>query len=213
MHQLAFDESLKWVVSSAIQLFLGISASILAWRLGRDTSDKANQELKVKLYDRRYAVYLAFKAFIQDCLIQDVPPSIAITSFTEETKRIEFLFGGEIVGYQKEVLANALAIVGITSGAPCSSSPSVGGIVGYFPGSTILPDLNALRAWFFRQHQSDLMRYFAPYLDFARAGVDPKQISMRPPRLPDAPLVKREISEEEYQRLHKASQEKHVALH
>ena len=114
MPQLAFDEGFKWIVSSAVQLFLGISASILAWRLGRDSSAKANQELKVKLYERRYSIYLAFKAFIHDCLIQDFPQSIAIRSFTD--------------------------------------------------GSTVMTDVNALRAWFFRQDQGDLMKYFAPYL-------------------------------------------------
>jgi hypothetical protein len=208
MWRLVFDESSHWIVSSVIQLFLGISASVLAWRLGRDTSDKANQELKVKLYDRRYAAYLAFKAFVQDCLIQDFPSSLAIGSFTDETKRIEFLFGREVVGYKKELLANALAIVGITRNIPCSSPPFVGGIVGYFPGSTILTDLEDLRAWFSKQAQTDLMKYFAPYLDFARAGVDTKEICMEPPILPDPPLVKRPISNDEYQRLHKATHAK-----
>jgi hypothetical protein len=196
-HEIAL-ETFKFVVSSSIQFFLGVSASILAWRLGRDRSAKANEELKVKLYDRRYKVFLAFKNFIDDCVVQDAPTSEAIGAFSEGTKRIEFLFGREIVGYEKEVVANALAIVGITSEMPCTSPPSIGGMVGFFPGSTILTNVHDLHAWFMKQRDQELLKYFAPYLDFARAGVDTNAICMRPAKLPDAPLVRRPISKNEY---------------
>jgi hypothetical protein len=110
------------------------------------------------------------------------------------TERIDFLFGGEIIGYRKEVLANALAIKGIETNAPCVSPPQVGGLVGYFPGSTKLTDRKELAAWFFEQWRSKLQQYFRPYLDFSRAGVETHLICMTPPELPDGPIVRRRIS-------------------
>jgi hypothetical protein len=48
-------------------------------------------------------------------------------------------------------------------------------------------------SWFVQQHLHDLYCYFAPYLDYGSAGVDLNAITMKPPDLPEAPLVRRPL--------------------
>ena len=187
-------EDLKFLVSAGIQLFLGVSASLLTWRLARWQRETANADLKLKLYERRYDAYLAFEEFIAHCAVNEVPNTERLGTFGERTQRIEFLFGEEIAGYRHEVLANASALVGIGNGLPCTMPPSVGQLIRHFPGSTVLTEPSDLSAWFLRQHLTDLRKYFDPYLHFTTAGVDTESICMRPTKLPEPPLVKRRIA-------------------
>ena len=186
-------EIAKFIVGSFLQLVIGIGAWMVAYRIHQGAVSKQNEELRIKLYDRRNEIYLSFHAFIEHCFLEDIPHSKAIQSFDEATDRADFLFGKEISLYGKEVLANAVAIAGIETNAPCVSPPVVGGIVGYFPGSSKLTDIGDLHAWFHQQLQHDLERYFRPYLDFSKAGVNISEITMTPPVLPEAIPVKRKI--------------------
>lgn len=186
-------DTAKVIVTSAIQLFLGVGAWFLGWRIARAQIHNQKSDLRIKLFDQRYAVYRAFKEFIEHCAINDRYSDPAFTKFEEGTEKIEFLFGREVQKYHREVVANALAVRGLLENLPCEDHPVVGGIVGYFKGSTVLTDLPSLQSWFIQQHLRDLYRYFSPYLDYGSAGVDLDAITMKPPDLPESPLVRRPI--------------------
>jgi hypothetical protein len=186
-------DELKAVGAAAIQLFLGISASILAWKIGTDKNNRDRDALKIQLFERRYKVYLAFKDFIYECAWSDYPTTKGFNEFEKGTEEIDFMFGPEIINYRREVSANALAIKGIITEAPCTSPPSVGSIVGYFPGSTSLTDYGELRDWFTLQKTERLEMFFRPYLDYSAAGVHTELICMKSSKLPDPPTVFRRI--------------------
>ncbi|MBI2517793.1 MAG: hypothetical protein HYV95_12890 [Opitutae bacterium] len=186
-------ETKKLIVTSAIQLFLGAGAWFFGWRIARAQIHNQRSDLRIKLFDQRYAVYLAFKDFVEHCALHDRYSEPALKKFEQETEKFEFLFGPEIRKYHREVIANALAIRGILEDLPCEDGPVVGGIVGYFQGSTVLTDVPSLQGWFVQQHLHDLRQYFLPYLDYGSAGVNLDSITMSPPDLPYPPLVKRPI--------------------
>lgn len=186
-------EITKLLISSSVQVFLGAGAWFFGWKIGRAQIHNQRSELRIKLYDRRYVVYLAFKDYVQHCSLQDRYADSALSKFMNETEQYEFLFGPEIRKYHREVIANSLAIRGLIEGLPCEDIPVAGGILGYFKGSTVLTDVPSLREWFVQQYRGDLYRYFAPYLEYSSAGVDLGKIIMRPPDLPEPPLVRRRV--------------------
>ncbi len=186
----------RTVITSAIQLFLGAGAWLVAWQIARAQIHNQTSDLRIKLFDRRYAVYLAFRDFISDCAVNVRYTDAAMEAFSKETERVEFLFGPEIYKYRREVVANALAIRGILENLPCEDQPVVGSLLGYFKGSTILTDVPSLNHWFLNQHCGDLQKYFFPYLDYGSAGVNRKEVVMRPPDLPEPPLVSRRIADD-----------------
>ena len=185
------SEEIKFIISSLLQLLIGIGAWFVAVAIHRGYVSKQNEDLRIKLYEKRYDIFLAFKDFIKECCIADSPSDKAFDKFSKGTERIDFLFGKEIVLYHREVIANAVAIIGITTNAPYVFPPAVGSLVGYFPGSTLITDLKELRSWFHAQRLEHLELYFKPYLDFSKAGVSLGEIKMKPPVLPKPPLVVR----------------------
>ncbi len=187
-------ETKKLTVTLVIQVFLGAGAWFFGWRVARAQIHNQKSDLRIKLYDQRFAVYRAFSHFIEHCAINGRYHQKAYEFFLKETESFEFLFGPEIRMYHREVSANALAIHGLIEGLPCEEYPVVGGIVGYFKGSTVLTDLPSLQGWFVQQHANDLRKYFAPYLDHGKAGVDFDDITMSPPNLPSPPMVRSHIS-------------------
>lgn len=189
-------ETTKIVATSAIQIFLGAGAWFLGWKIAQAQLHNQRSDIRIKLFEQRYVVYSAFKDFILNCVVSDRYSDASFAEFQEGTEKIEFLFGPEVRKYHREVTANALAVRGLVEGLPCEAQPVVGGIVGYFKGSTVLTDLPSLRSWFIQQHKSDLYRYFSPYLDYGSAGVDPGAVLMIPPVLPDPPLIRRAIENE-----------------
>jgi hypothetical protein len=184
-------EVIKLLITPSVQLFLGIGAWFFGWRIARAQIGNQQSDIRIKLFDQRHRVYEAFKAFMSHCAVSDRYSDTELQKFVNGAERHEVLFGPEIHGYYREVTANALAVRGLLEGLPCEDRPVVGGIVGYFRGSTILTDLNSLRRWFVDQHTRDAYRYFTPYLDYSTAGVNRRDIVMMPPSLPDPPLVRR----------------------
>lgn len=187
-------ETVKLLLTSGIQLFLGVGAWFFGWRIARAQIYNQRSDIRIKLFEQRYKVYEAFRDFIAHCAVSDCYEGKELLSFSKNTEKHEFLFGQEIRKYHREIIANALAIRGITENLPCEDVPTIGGVVGYFRGSTVLTDLESLRGWFIRQHTQDLYQYFRPYLDYGAAGVDVSDITMNPPDLPEPPLVRRPIA-------------------
>jgi len=183
------SEDLQFIITSLLQLLIGIGAWFVAISIQRGTIEKQNEELRTKLYENRFTIYIAFKDFINECIVQEMPRGEAFDTFRENTKRIDFLFGKEIIQYKKEVIANAVAIIGKKTNAPYQIPFIAGSIVGYFPGSTIITDLHELHKWFIKQREKELELYFKPYLDFSRAGVNVNEITMKPNVLPEPPIV------------------------
>lgn len=54
-------ETKRFIISSAIQLFLGAGAWFVGWRIARAQLHNQSADLRIKLFDERYAVYLSFK--------------------------------------------------------------------------------------------------------------------------------------------------------
>jgi hypothetical protein len=184
---------IKFIITSLLQLSIAIGAWFVAFFIHRGSVAKQNEDLRIKLYEKRYSVYLGFKEFIEECVVQEKPDNNAINKFSKNTKHIDFLFGKEIILYQKEIMANAIAIVGIVTNAPCVLPPVVGSLVGYFPGSSLLSSLDDLHIWFYTQMTDKLEKYFKPYLDFSKAGVNLNEIKMKPPLLPESFIIRRPI--------------------
>ncbi len=190
-------ETAKFITGIFLQLLIALGAWMVAYRIHQGTVSKQNEDLRIRLYDRRYDIYRSFYAFIEHCVYQDIPHLKDVESFDKATERAAFLFGKEITLYGKEILANAVAIVGIQTNLPCVFPPVVGGHRRYFPGSTKLTGIGELHAWFGQQYWSDLEKYFRPYLDFSKAGVNVVEITMTPPVLPEPALVRRKISDKQ----------------
>jgi hypothetical protein len=190
-------DGIKFIITSLLQLSIAIGAWFVAFFIHHGSVAKQNEDLRIKLYEQRYKAYLAFKEFIEECVVQDKPENNVINKFSKNTEHIDFLFGKEIILYQKEIMANAIAIVGIVTKAPCVLPPVVGSLVGYFPGSSLLSNLDDLHSWFYTQMTENLENYFKPYLDFSKAGVNLNEIRMKPPLLPEPYLVRRPIKGKE----------------
>jgi hypothetical protein len=156
------SEDLKFIITSILQLIIGIGAWFVAISIQRGSIEKQNEDLRAKLYENRFTIYLALKEFINECVVQVMPRNEAFTKVEEATNRIDFLFGKEIILYKKEIIANAVAIIGKTTNAPYEFPPRAGSIVGYFPGSTIITELNELRHWFIVQREKELECWIQP---------------------------------------------------
>ena len=139
------------------------------------------------MFEERYYIYSAFEKFLQHCVCYEQCHAEALRDFESETLKSDFLFGPEVGRYRRQVVANAIALRGIREGLPCEDRPVIGGIVGYFKGSTNLKTIEEIQAWFTKQifAPNELRAYFAPYLDYGMAGVDTKLIRMTPPNLPE----------------------------
>ncbi len=175
-------ELAKFVVSTVVQLFLGISAAVLTWRLARSSSEREHASLKIELYERRLEIFLAFREFIEHCAVNEKPSDVQFARFRERTERMDFLFGPEVRIYRKKTLANALAMRAMVTGEQ---------FYGVYPGSTDLTTMPEFMNWFIKQHRSEMELYFIPYLDFSRAGVDLSAIKMRPTPIPENKYIYR----------------------
>jgi len=58
-------EGWKLVISSGVQVFLGVGAWYLAFKIGRGQIEKQNEKLKIDVYEKRIEVYAAFKKFVE----------------------------------------------------------------------------------------------------------------------------------------------------
>ncbi len=187
-------DTMKFIFTSGIQVFLGVGAWFFGWHIAKTQLDIRKAELRKQMFDDRYSVYFAFETFLKHCVCYEPCLPEALRKFVDETLKVDFLFGSEIRRYRRQILANAIAMKGIYEGRPCGDVPVVGGIVGYFKGSTNLETIEEIQSWFAKQVQQDLRVYFSPYLDYGLAGVDTKLIIMNPPDLPDPPMVRRRTS-------------------
>ncbi len=93
---------MQWVQAISIILI----AAIGVW-IAYQQMTAAHIKLKHDLFDRRYAVYIAFRNFIGGIVISGKPNDEDMRKFFSETSVADFLFNNDIPEYREEVSRRA----------------------------------------------------------------------------------------------------------
>ena len=90
---------------SVATFFLSVAIVIIAWLQLR----VARNKLRLDLFDRRYKVYEATRAFLRDSVQTSAQLQHFLSVFNDETSNAEFLFRTDVVNYLAQIRNEAQA--------------------------------------------------------------------------------------------------------
>lgn len=103
----------QWFVPVSVQLFLGIMAYRLTRALGAERNITQKNELKLKLYEKRYKIFDNLYDFLLELKVKSLKFDHKIVSDTIAKARLasneaKFLFDQELVEYIDNVVINGI---------------------------------------------------------------------------------------------------------
>lgn len=86
-----------------VQVLLALGAWMVALRIHQGTVSKQNEDLRLRLYDRRYKLFDASTMFLSAALIKEEFAQTDLIAFDVGTCEALFLFGPDIADYLKQI--------------------------------------------------------------------------------------------------------------